>query len=112
MLLRLENDTLLNDFMSCFDHYWENLVERPPLLQTGSELLSADALLWLIQHGAVVAIAAVKELGPRDPVTHAERLTSQVQANSIPNLIEHTDDFMAKNAGGRIVPITLPLVDI
>ncbi|MDP6496046.1 MAG: helix-turn-helix domain-containing protein, partial [Dehalococcoidia bacterium] len=21
----------LSDFMSCFDHYWEDLVERPPL---------------------------------------------------------------------------------
>ncbi len=45
MLLRLEDDDLLSDFMSCCDHYyWEDLVERPPLPPTGSELLSADAL--------------------------------------------------------------------
>ena len=44
MLVRREDDDLLSDFMSCFDHYWEDLVERPPLPPTGSELLSADAL--------------------------------------------------------------------
>jgi hypothetical protein len=75
-------------------------------------LADLDALLWHIQHGAVVAIAAVEELGPRDPVTHAERLALQVRADSIPDLIDHTDDFMAKDAGGRIVPLTLPRVDI